>query len=52
MAILFGYQDSNTPTYDLSDLGVDEDDLNIHSGSLIFDKMNKRRIFHRRHHYN
>lgn len=48
MNILFGAHDSNTPTYDLSDLGFDENDNNIHSGSLVLDqskRMRKRTFF-------
>jgi hypothetical protein len=47
---LFGIKDPNAPTYDLSDLGIDESNVNIHSGSLLIDdsKKIKKRRFHRR----
>jgi hypothetical protein len=49
LSILFDLNDSNAPTYDLSDNGVDKTDVNIHSGSLLIDdfKTVKRRRLHR-----
>jgi hypothetical protein len=45
LAMLFGFQDSNAPTYDLSDKGVEKTDINIHSAPLLIDgiKTVKRR---------
>ena len=45
--ILIGFHDSNTPTYDLTDFGVDKNDNNIHSESLVLDqpKISKKRFF-------
>jgi hypothetical protein len=47
LSILFGIKDSDAPTYDLSDNGVDKSDVNIHSGSLLLDSsktIKKRRL--------
>ena len=38
LAIVFSWTNSDAPTFDLSDKGVDKSDVNIHSGSLIIDK--------------
>ncbi len=48
LSILFDLNDSNAPTYDLSDNGVDKTDVNIHSESLLIDdfKTIKRRRLH------
>jgi hypothetical protein len=45
LSTLFGFTNSDAPTYDLTDNGVDTSDVNIHSGSLLIDgsKTIKRR---------
>ncbi len=50
LSILLGLKDSDTPTYELSDNGVDKSDVNIHASSLIIDssKTIKKRRFGRR----
>ncbi|CAF4371897.1 unnamed protein product, partial [Adineta steineri] len=47
LSILFDLKDSNVPTYDLSENGVEKTDTNIHSGSLLIDglKTLKKRRF-------
>ena len=49
LAALFSSKDADTPTYDLSDQGVDSTNGNIHSGSLLLDRPKKlaRRRLHR-----
>ena len=47
LATLFGFKDSDVPTYDLTDKGVDKTDINIHSSSLLLDNsktVKKRRL--------
>ncbi len=52
LTILFGIKDPTAPTYDLSDIGIDKTDVNIHAASLLIDdsKSIKKRRFHRRRH--
>ncbi|CAF0768760.1 unnamed protein product [Adineta steineri] len=47
LSILFDLKDSNVPTYDLSENGIEKTDTNIHSGSLLIDglKTLKKRRF-------
>ena len=55
LSILFGLDDPDAPTYDLSDIGVEKSDVNIHSASLILDgskHIKKRRWVGREHKLN
>ena len=48
LAALFSSKDADTPTYDLSDQGVDSTKGNIHSVSLLADRP-KRLVIRRLH---